>query len=176
MNVSDVEKFIDLYGDTIYGFCRRLAVNKSDTDDLYQQTFLRAVEIKEDIDINNNPKGFLISLAVSIWKNSIRKRARRHRIAPTVSMEESDWSYTSTNSISAEDVVISNELIDHVNSIVSSLKDKLRIPTIMYYNGDMSIAEIATTLKVPQGTIKSRLHKARLIIKKELEVKGYEGS
>ena len=175
MNVSDVEKLIDLYGDTIYGFCRRLAVNKSDTDDLYQQTFLRAVEIKEDIDINNNPKGFLISLAVSIWKNSIRKKARRHRIAPTVSIDENDCWNISTNSISAEDIVISKDLTGQVNIIVSKLNDRLRIPIIMYYNGDMSISEIAAALKVPEGTIKSRLHKARLIIKKELEVKGYEG-
>lgn len=175
MNVSDVEELIDLYGDIIYGFCRRLAVNKSDTDDLYQQTFLRAVEIQENIDIGNNPKGFLISLAVSIWKNTIRKNARHHRIAPTVSIEGNDLWDISINSISTEDIAISNELIGQVNIIVSNLSDKFRIPIIMYYNGDMSISEIATTLKLPQGTIKSRLHKARLIIKKELEGKGYEG-
>lgn len=175
MNVSDVEELIDLYGDIIYGFCRRLAVNKSDTDDLYQQTFLRAVEIQENIDIDNNPKGFLISLAVSIWKNTIRKNARRHRIAPTVSIEGNDLWDISINSISTEDIAISNELIGQVNIIVSNLSDKFRIPIIMYYNGDMSISEIATTLKLPQGTIKSRLYKARLIIKKELEGKGYEG-
>ena len=174
MDICDIEKLIDLYGNVIYGFCRRLTMNKSDADDLYQQTFLRALEIKEKIDINNNPKGFLISLAVSIWKNSTRKKARHYRIAPIVGVEEDDWLNTSTDSISIEDIVISNELTDEVNTIVSKLNDKFRIPIIMYYNGNMSIAEIATALQVPQGTIKSRLYKARLIIKNELEVKGYE--
>lgn len=175
MGVSDIEKLIDLYGDIIYGFCRRLAINKSDTDDLYQQTFLRAVEVRDVIDIDNNPKGFLISLAVSIWKNDIRKKARHQRIAPIINIEDNTWSNIPTNSISIEDMVVSNELIDQVNIIVSNLDDRFRIPIIMYYNTDMSLAEISTSLKIPQGTIKSRLHKARLIIKKELEVKGYEG-
>lgn len=175
LNALDIEKLIDLYGNIVYGFCRRLAINKSDTEDLYQQTFLKAVEIRERIDINNNPKGFLISLAVSIWKNDIRKKARRHRIVPTVDVEESDWENTWTNNISTEDIVISKELIEQVNIIISNLNDKIRIPIIMYYNGELSIVEIATALNLPQGTIKSRLHKARQIIKKELEVKGYEG-
>ena len=52
-----MEELVDLYGDIIYGFCRRLTINKPDTDDLYQQTFLRAMEIQDKIDMNNNPKG-----------------------------------------------------------------------------------------------------------------------
>lgn len=169
-----MEKLIDLYGNIVYGFCRRLAINKADTDDLYQQTFLKAVEICDRIDINNNPKGFLISLSISIWKNDIRKKARRHRIAPTMNIEEDGWSNIPVNSISTEDIALSNELKSQVNIIVSNLKDSFRIPIIMYYNSDMSIADISDALRIPQGTVKSRLHKARLIIKKELEVKGYE--
>ena len=39
----------------------------------------------------------------------------------------------------------------------------------------MSLDEIAKSLKIPKGTVKSRLHKGRQIIKKELEDMGYEG-
>lgn len=175
MNVSDIEKLIELYGNAIYGFCRRLAINKSDTDDLYQQTFLRAMELKEKIDKDNNPKGYLISLAVSIWKNQIRKKARRHRIAPTMSIDEEAWGYIPVDGSNIEDEILSNEIISQVNKIVSNIDDKFKIPIIMFYNGDLSIEEISVSLKIPQGTVKSRLHKGRQIIKKELEVKGFEG-
>lgn len=175
MDVSDIEKLIDLYGNAIYGFCRRLAINKPDTEDLYQQTFLKAIEVREKIDRDNNPKGFLISLAISIWKNNIRKKVRHHRIAPILDMKEDEWSNIPNDSISTEEDVLSNELTAQVNTIVSNLNDRFRIPVIMYYNVDMSIGEIATALKIPQGTVKSRLHKARAIIKEELEEKGYEG-
>lgn len=169
-----MEKLVDLYGDIIYGFCRRLTINKPDTDDLYQQTFLRAMEIQDKIDMNKNPKGFLISIAVGLWKSDIRKKARRYRIAPIDNMKNEDFLNISSNGISAEDIAISNELIIQVNIIVSNLHDRFRIPIIMYYNVDMSIADISKSLKIPEGTIKSRLYKGRKIIKKELEVKGYE--
>lgn len=175
LNLWDIEKLVDLYGDIVYGFCRRLAINKPNTDDLYQQTFLRAIELRDKIDTNNNPKGFLISIAVSIWKNDIRKKARHHRIAPIMDMEESAFLNISSDRIGTEEIALSNEIMAQVNIIVSNLNDRFRILIIMYYNVDMSIADISNALNIPQGTIKSRLHKARTVIKKELEVKGYEG-
>ena len=41
MEEVEVEQLIDDYGKAVYGFCRKLAVNPYDTDDLYQQTFLK---------------------------------------------------------------------------------------------------------------------------------------
>ena len=55
---------------------------------MYQQTFLKALEVLGQIDIEQNPKSFLISIAISIWKNTKRKSAHCHRIAPTTNMED----------------------------------------------------------------------------------------
>ncbi|MFR5355898.1 MAG: RNA polymerase sigma factor [Clostridia bacterium] len=44
----------------------------------------------------------------------------------------------------------------------------------LYYSADLSIQEIAETLKIPEGTVKSRLNKARQLLKKELEEIGYD--
>lgn len=59
--------------------------------------------------------------------------------------------------------------------MVGMLEDKFKIPIIMYYTAELSLEEISKALKIPKGTVKSRLHKARQIIKKELEDMGYEG-
>lgn len=56
----------------------------------------------------------------------------------------------------------------------ASLKDKYRIPVYMYYAAEMPIEEIAESLQLPKGTVKSRLHTARIIIGKKLEEHGYE--
>lgn len=57
-----------LYGKDVYGFCLRLARNKDNADDLYQETFLKAIELSNRIDKSKNPKGFLVSIAVGLWK------------------------------------------------------------------------------------------------------------
>jgi RNA polymerase sigma-70 factor, ECF subfamily len=159
----------------VFIFCRKLTLSKDEADDLYQQTFLRAVEIRKKISKDKNPKSFLIAIAISIWKNSIRKKARRNRIAPIISIDDNPALEISDQSSDIENEIINCELKKQVNLIVSNLRDKLRIPIIMYYNTEMSVGNIAITLKIPKGTVKSRLHKARLLIKNELEAKGYYG-
>lgn len=175
LELDEIEMMIQEQGQVIYGFCRRLTMNKDDADDLYQQTFLKAVEIRYKIRSNHNPKSFLIAIAISIWKNSIRKKARHNRIVPTINMEDTNSLEILDSHTNIEKQIINSELHHEVSTIVSNLKEKFKIPVIMYYNTELSIEDIAGTLKIPKGTVKSRLHKARLIIKEELEMKGYEG-
>ena len=57
---------------------------------------------------------------------------------------------------------------------VANLPEKFRMPIHLYYSADMSIREIAEILKVPEGTVKSRMNKAKSLLKKELEALGYD--
>ncbi|MDF2685036.1 MAG: hypothetical protein K0S55_217 [Clostridia bacterium] len=172
MNAFEIEQLIDEYGTSVYGFCRKLAVNPYDTDDLYQQTFLKALELADKIDKEKNPKAFLISLSISIWKNNIRKNVRHERIAPTSPISEIDEE-TVCNEFNTERVVIEKELFTVVNKIINCLDSKYQIPLILHYNADLSVEEIAKICNCPKGTVKSRLHKARKLVKKELGELGY---
>lgn len=53
---------------------------------------------------------------------------------------------------------------------VDKLDEKYRIPVFLYYTLEFSIGQIGKIMKLPDGTVKSRLHKARKLLKKELEV------
>ena len=171
MNTTELEDFISLYGSTVYGFCFKLAKNKADADDLYQETFLRAVELCHKIDKDNNPKGFLISVAIKTWKNNQRKYIRRQHIAPTEEFSDELAGISISNIESTpEDIVISNELRITIQNAAETLNDKFRIPLYMYYTAQMSNEDIASALKIPLGTVKSRLYKARKILKDILEV------
>ena len=44
----------------------------------------------------------------------------------------------------------------------------------MYYSADLSVKEIAEVMKIPEGTVKSRMNKAKHLLKKELEALGYD--
>lgn len=75
---------------------------------------------------------------------------------------------------SLEEQILSNEEKNIVEQEVKKLKDKYRIPIYLYYMENLSLEEIAQILKIPKGTVKSRLHKARNILKNKLEVVYYE--
>ena len=174
MELEDIEKIISEYGNVIYKFCIKLTGNKEDGEDLYQQTFLKAIELKHRIDKNNNPRSFLVSVAIKTWKNSVRKNNRRMLIIPSVNMNDYEVIDVKDTKTDTEEDIIKKETEYEVNLVVRKLDDKFRLPIIMYYTAQMSVDEIAKSLKIPEGTVKSRLHKARQIIKKELEDMGYE--
>lgn len=170
MDITDLNEFVSLHGNAVYGFCHKLAKNRADTDDLYQETFLKAMELCHKIDKNNNPRGFLISIAVRLWRNNRRKYARRNRLAPVEELNENiSSSYTSNEKLSPENIAVSKELQHTIQNAADKLNDKLRIPLYMYYTAGMSNEDIAAALKIPQGTVKSRLYKARKILKNTLE-------
>ncbi len=56
MNAGEIEKCIDDFGADIYRFCLKLCGDKADAEDLYQQTFLKALEAEWTLDWEKNPK------------------------------------------------------------------------------------------------------------------------
>ncbi len=177
MTIAELEKCIDCYGKEIYGFCRHITGSLQDGEDLYQDTFLKAVELAEKIDGKQNPKSYFISIAMRLWKNRCRKRAWRQRIMPEefVDIQEGPEKNKSADDVKTpEDKVLIMEQNVWVSKCVRELEEKYRIPIYLYYSAELSVKEIASCLKIPQGTVKSRLHKARTILKEKLEVIGYD--
>jgi RNA polymerase sigma-70 factor (ECF subfamily) len=164
----NITELIDAYSEQVWRFCRSLAYSKEDAEDLFQETFLKAFEQINKLNAAENPKSFLFSIAVYILKSKKRKFARRNRIAPT---EHLDFEIAS--GINTEDGILQEEENKIVRELVNKLPEKFRIPIMLHYTMELSLPDIATALKLPLGTVKSRLHKARAIIKKELEEIGY---
>ncbi len=161
---------IDEYGKDIYSFCKYLTNNLQEADDLYQDTFLKAVELEEKIEYGNNPKSYLLSVALRIWRNKKRKFAWRKRIADVRPIEkEQDIDRGESAELSLEDRIIRKEKDELIRMAVNRLPEKFKIAVLLFYMEDLSTAQIAETMKIPIGTVHSRLYQARKILKKELE-------
>lgn len=174
MTIHELSELVESHGREIYGFCYKLTQNKADADDLYQETFLKATEFCHKIDSNRNPKGYLITITLGIYKNNRRKFAWRQRIAPSKEWVD-DWEEEPlNNSELPEDIVVRNEQKRLIQEATNSLTEKLRIPLYLYYTADFSVEQIAGALKIPVGTVKSRLFKARKVLKKIMEDNEYE--
>lgn len=173
LNASELNTIIENHGKSIYGFCYKLTNNKEQANDLYQEAFLKALEKRDVIDGDKNPKSYIISLAIGLWKNQRRKQAWRQLIAPTSELRDTDKEQLQSDQ-NILDTIIINEQHLIVQSSANELKDKLKMPLLMFYTAQMSIEEISEALAIPKGTVKSRLHKARIKIRESLEASGYE--
>lgn len=127
MDAREIEKCIDEFGTDIYRFCLKLCMDKSEAEDLYQQTFLKALEAEWTLDWEQNPKALFFSLTHNLWKSDRRKQARRNMIAPSSNLDdEAETVLHSEESI--EESYLQKELILEVNRIIETLPEKIRIP------------------------------------------------
>lgn len=83
-----LEKCIETHGTDLYTFCRNLTRNEQDADDLYQDTFFTIMDKGKELHLEDNPKSYLLGIAIRLWKNRKRKFAWRQRIVPQCSYEE----------------------------------------------------------------------------------------
>lgn len=177
MTIDELTQCVDTYGNDIYSFCRYLTKNTAEGEELYQETFLKAVELVGKMDMQNNPKSYLISISIRLWRNQARKRRQRLYAEPESAelLYENGQELADTVQHSPEERCLDQELHTLVARLVQSLPDHYRIPVCMYYSAELSIREISQILRLPEGTVKRRLHHARTLLKKELEDAGYEG-
>ncbi|MBP3237874.1 MAG: sigma-70 family RNA polymerase sigma factor [Lachnospiraceae bacterium] len=171
MNLSNYSGYIEEYGKDVYSFCIYLTRNKDEADDLYQQTFLTAIE-KNELDDSLNPKAYFISIAANTWKNHVRKMMWRRKKAEIVSIDEEVTELADEHG-SAEENAVKNAEMAALRKYVLKLPEKLRTVILMFFMEDMSIKEISSALKIPEGTVKSRLNKAKTKLKEWMA--DYEG-
>lgn len=177
MTIAELEQMIDSHGKEVYSFCLHITGNRQEAEELYQDTFLKATELIHKIERDGNPKSYFCSIAIFLWRNRKRKYIWRQRIVPVENAEVMDREegYEALQEQNTpEQQLIKKEQIKYVQKCIGELDEKYKIPLCLYYSAGFSVKEIAECLKLPQGTIKSRLHKARILIKERMEVAGYD--
>lgn len=173
MTIEELNILINEYGKNVYSFCCNLTGNRIEADDLYQDTLLKAVELRHRLNSSGNSKNYIIGISIKIWQNRKRKYAIRQNIIPMEEMKEETIHHNNDYGKCPEDEVIRKEKIDLVRKGIQLLPEKLQVVLYMYYTAEMAVEDIGRALKIPKGTVKSRLHKGRKLMKEYLEVQEY---
>lgn len=165
---SEIEECIAAYGKDLYSFCCYLTSNKTEAEDLYQDTLLKVIEI--GIESSNNPKSFILSVAVRLWKNKRRKLNNKERLIYAGDITEvGEDKFKEVHRGTPEEIAIQNEADIQIRRAVENLPDRFRVVTLLYYMEDKDVREISKIIHVPEGTVKSRLYKARKLLYTKLE-------
>ena len=174
MTEIQFEKLLELYGDSIFGFCCHLTGERSSAEDLYHDSVMKAMSMLAKMECEGisakelkTARNYVIGIAVRLNKNLCRRKKAAYSLDDELSVAVS-----SDCDLIAE--TEQKEVLYSIKAIIAQLPEKLRTVTYMFYFADMKAEEIAKQLHIPPGTVKSRLNRARKAIKTGLEEKGYE--
>ena len=171
MSREELEKYIYAYGKDLFSFCCLVTGSRQEAEDLYQDTFLKMYEVREGLSVEKNPKSFLMGVSVNLYRNRRRKYAIRRRILGAETAMEDAETQLSCEGRGTEEQILYKEECELLRRMVKELPDKYRIPVVLFYMEELSLEEIGGILHAP---VKSRLHRAKKILRQRLEESHYE--
>ena len=157
-----IDNLINQYGKRLYGLCMTLCANSTEADDLYQDTWLKVVENISKYDRAKEFEPWLTRICVNTYRNALRRLARSPIWGGFSSNEEKDSIMNSVPSPAEEDY-------SSLHEAIARLPEKHRMTITLFYFQGMDISSTAHILGVPAGTVKSRLNKAKKLLKEALK-------
>ncbi len=150
-------------------FALNLTRDRDDALDLVQETYFRALSNQDKFHDGTNLKAWLLTIMKNIFINNYRKSSKRQTV---VDSSDNLFLINSGGAITAnqaENDFVMKDLVKAINQ----LDEEYKKPFIMHYQG-YKYEEIAETMHLPLGTVKSRIFFARKQMKDFLETKGFD--
>ena len=144
-------------------FAITLTRDNETAKDLLQETMFRAFANKDKYNVGTNIKAWLYTIMRNIFINDYRRKAKQNTILDN---SINDFLLDS-NQLAVANAAESNLKMKEIQQAAYHLPDIFRNPFMLYFEG-YKYNEIATLLKEPLGTIKSRIHFARKLLKEQL--------
>lgn len=154
------------YQDRVFNTCYRMCHNHADALDLTQTTFLKALEGLTQFQSRANFYTWLFRIAVNLTITHRRSATRRS----VRTLDESHHNSGSARPVSDHDANVSQpaeqrELQQRVARALAQLDEEFRAAVVLKDIEDMDYSTIAEILDVPVGTVKSRIHRGRLMLR-----------
>ena len=155
-----IDEYTRQYGKRLFGLCLSLCGNRHDAEDLYQDTWLKVLKEIRRYDESRPFEPWLTQICVNTYRNELRRLSR----APFVQFSSNETRDQLFATLAAP------EQKDHLDlyRAIDALPEKIRLTVILFYFRDMDVNQTAQTLGIPPGTVKSRLNKARKLLKEVL--------
>lgn len=160
--VPEWEDVARRYGRQIYNYAYRLTGNRDDASDLVQDVLLRVRRGLADY-VPGSFEGWLWRITRNAFLDDVRRRKRR----PTTSLSESDRSLLLT-APSPDEVLARVRLSDDVQGALLKLPFEFRECVVMCDVVGLSYDEIASAVDIPVGTVRSRIHRGRKLLREML--------
>lgn len=160
------------HANALYNFAFHLTYNDADADDLVQETFLKAFKYIDHYQAGTNAKAWLFKILKNGFINQYRKKSKAPNVVDYEDIiafqdvdEDSDQKNGNDLRVEIFDSLIGDEVSFALNSLPVDFKTVILLCDIEGFTYE----EIAKIIDIPVGTVRSRLHRARNLLKEKLE-------
>ncbi|APH06610.1 RNA polymerase sigma factor SigW [Bacillus weihaiensis] len=163
-------EIVDLYKDKIYQLCYRMLGNAHEAEDIAQEAFIRAYVNIHTFDMNKKFSTWLYRIATNLSIDRIRKKKPDYYLDAEIAGTEglTMYSQIAANDALPEDELETMELQQLIQKEILKLPDKYRSVIVLKYIDELSLIEISEILEIPIGTVKTRIHRGREALRKQL--------
>ncbi|GAB3645631.1 sigma-70 family RNA polymerase sigma factor [Echinicola sediminis] len=156
--------------DSMYNFGFRLTFDEDDAKDLVQDTYLKAYRFINSFEQGTNAKAWLFRILKNSFINEYRKKSKQpskvdyQEVETYYNSDSVDYNITSDLRVDA----VKDMLGDEISNALNSLAVDFRTVIILCDLEGFTYEEMAKILDIPIGTVRSRLHRARNLLKEKL--------
>jgi RNA polymerase sigma factor (sigma-70 family) len=151
------------HGDRVYRLAFRLSGNRADAEDLTQETFVRVFRSLSDF-TPGTFEGWLHRITTNLFLDMVRRRGRIRFDA----LPEDAADRLPARTAGPEQTYAENHLDPEIQSALDSLPADFRAAVVLCDLEELSYEEIAATLNVKVGTVRSRIHRGRVLLREAL--------
>lgn len=153
---SAIENFVQTYQQDIYRLALSILEDAQEADDATQESLLAALRALDSFRGAASLKTWLFSITVNICRARLQTQKRSERLRQILG-----GILRVQNTSSVEQYIMEQDAGQAIWRAIHSMDEKHRIPVVLRYYHNLSVAEIASILQIPEGTIHSRLNTAR---------------
>lgn len=151
-----IENFVQTYQQDVFRLALSILDDAAEAEDATQEALLNALRSLDSFRGASSLKTWLYSITVNICRNRLQHHKTYERLTRILG-----GILRMHPTSSAEEDAIENESNEALWRVIHRMREKHRIPVVLRYYHDLSVAEIAAILQIPEGTVHSRLNTAR---------------
>lgn len=154
----------------LYNYALRMTANPDDANDLVQETFLKAYRFWDKYEKGTNIRAWLFRIMKNSYINRYRKETKEPETVDYNDIQNfyNTIRYESSDPNDLQEKIFGGLLEDDVARAIESLPEDFRTVVILCDIEGLSYEEIAEFVDCPIGTVRSRLHRGRKILREKL--------
>ncbi|MES2430031.1 MAG: RNA polymerase sigma factor [Bacteroidota bacterium] len=163
MSLAEFDRLLLRNAQYLKPFAISLTHDHEEAKDLMQETLFKALNNKEKYNVGTNIKAWLYTIMRNIFINTYRSKIKRRNVG----VQSSDYFLQDKVQSVAINEIDGNLRTKDIYNAIHKLPEVFKIPFVLYFEG-YKYNEIAKILNEPLGTIKSRIHFSRKLLKEQM--------